>query len=481
MQKNIRIIDCNRYKLTNQRVLCRRGVIWLGQTCNLRCYFCYFSDRVSSTAHPEHSFMSLDKAKKICRTLVDYYGNSSIDIQGGEPTIYPYIYDLIVYCNSIGLKPTLITNAVALHDMERCKRLKEANVFDLLISIHGLEEVYDRVVGVKGASVKQMKAIDNCIELDIPFRINITLTKEALSQLDPIIRVAVRKAARAVNFIAFNPFIDQSKDKKRNIEDIPLYKETASLLIPVIDYLESNNIEVNVRYLPFCVFPEQYRKYVQNFQQIIYDIHEWESAGEVWSSAPPQRRAHDKLSEPNNFLRCVNERRNTYLTKIKNEKHISIPGIANNIISCMKPKVKGLLEKNHPKLFNMAIKFESDYLRKITNPRGSKAVSEKYEKKFYLNELGEIEGFTDMEYAYKEFRVLMPKMVHPYIKSDKCDECDITGICDGFHRDYALLIGFHEIQPVHIGSKIYDPRYYMFDQMKVVEEQEFDWALPLDY
>lgn len=46
----------------------------------------------------------------MCKIFVEEYGCNSIDIQGGEPTIYPHIFELIEYCVSIGLKPTLITN-----------------------------------------------------------------------------------------------------------------------------------------------------------------------------------------------------------------------------------------------------------------------------------------------------------------------------------------------------------------------------------
>ncbi len=89
------------------RKLTRRGILWLGLTCNLRCHFCYFLDRIEDPAYPEHAFMSLEKAKAICRTLVDTYGNKSIDIQGGEPTVYPSIYQLVEYCARIGLSPTI--------------------------------------------------------------------------------------------------------------------------------------------------------------------------------------------------------------------------------------------------------------------------------------------------------------------------------------------------------------------------------------
>ena len=86
------------YRTTRRRTVSRRGVIWLGQTCNLQCAFCYFRRRVADRAHPEHTFLPLAKAKQICKTLVEVYGNTAVDLEGGEPTIYPAILELIAYC-----------------------------------------------------------------------------------------------------------------------------------------------------------------------------------------------------------------------------------------------------------------------------------------------------------------------------------------------------------------------------------------------
>src|SRR5437867_6142991 len=76
------------YFQTPEKLVTRRGVLWLGQTCNIRCHFCYFLDRIEDKNHPEHPFMELEKAKQICHDLRYRYGNTSIDIQGGEPTIW---------------------------------------------------------------------------------------------------------------------------------------------------------------------------------------------------------------------------------------------------------------------------------------------------------------------------------------------------------------------------------------------------------
>ncbi|MBI5095968.1 MAG: radical SAM protein, partial [Candidatus Hydrogenedentes bacterium] len=121
--------------------------MWLGQTCNQRCYFCYFLNRIEDAHHPEHPFMTLEKAKAICLSLRKVYGNTSIDIQGGEPTIHPDILELIRYCHEIGLYPTLITNGISLAKPGTLEKFRDAGVRDFLVSLHGMGQIHDEVVG----------------------------------------------------------------------------------------------------------------------------------------------------------------------------------------------------------------------------------------------------------------------------------------------------------------------------------------------
>ncbi|WP_243358627.1 radical SAM protein [Fundidesulfovibrio terrae] len=285
------------YSTTTRRVLTRRGVLWLGQTCNLRCHFCYFQTRISTSEHPDHPFMSLDKAKGICSTQREHYGNTAVDIQGGEPTIYPDIGALVAHCRQIGLLPTLITNAIVLDKRERCQALKDAGLRDLLVSVHGLREDYDRAVGLPGGSARQMKALENLVALNIPFRFNCVLAKSVLPHLAEISRLAVESGARVVNFIAFNPFEDQQKGQ-RSGQDVPCYTEVRGPLVDALDYLEENGLEANVRYLPLCQVPERHRKSFYNFQQLPYDLHEWDYASWSWTGRNPQRRQGGDLEAP---------------------------------------------------------------------------------------------------------------------------------------------------------------------------------------
>lgn len=280
---------------TTKRVLTRRGVVWLGQTCNLRCRFCYFQTRIEAKDHPEHAFMDLDKAKAILGTLRSHYGNNAIDIQGGEPTIYPGIEELCSHSATIGLLPTLITNALVLAKREACQRLKDSGVRDLLVSVHGLGQNYDDVVGVPGAHKKQMAALDNCVAIGLPVRFNCVLTKSSLPHLADVARLAVSVGARAVNFIAFNPFEDQQKGE-RSLDDVAAYSEVAPPLVAALDVLNAAGVEVNVRYFPLCQVPEAYRQHLYNFQQLPYDLHEWDYASWSWTDMKPQRMREGGLS-----------------------------------------------------------------------------------------------------------------------------------------------------------------------------------------
>jgi pyruvate-formate lyase-activating enzyme len=279
------------------RKLTRRGILWLGQTCNLRCQFCYFLDRIEDEHHPEHPFMTLEKAKDICRTLVEHYRNNSIDIQGGEPTLWPSIYALVAYCAEIGLAPTIITNAQVLASREVVARYRQAGIRDFLVSVQGLGPVYDLLVQQSGAHVRQMKALRNLQEEGVPFRFNTVLSKPALPQLADIAQVAVRTGAEVVNFLGFNPFNDQGTGK-RSRANVPRYTDLGPPLDQALDVLAEAGVEANVRYLPFCVVAERHRSSVYDFQQIPYDVHENDFASWSWTDLPAQRRRDVPLTRP---------------------------------------------------------------------------------------------------------------------------------------------------------------------------------------
>lgn len=432
-------IDPSEFKTTLKRVITRRGVMWLGQTCNLRCHFCYFLDRIESKAHPEHPFMSIDKAKHICSTLVDLYGNNAIDIQGGEPTVYKEIYELISHCREIGLLPTLITNALLLEDIDKCHQLKDAGIRDLLVSVQGLRETYDEIVGVKGAHKKQEAGLRNIAAAGIPMRFNCVLSKPALPQLREIAQLAVDYNVRVVNFLAFNPFEDQQLSGKRSAVNVPTYSEVSGYLNEAMDILDAAGIECNVRYFPICMVEPRHRKSIYNFQQLPYDIHEWDYASWSWTGLQPQRMKAGDVS-PTNALEELNY---------------------------------------EPVRYQWPFKYVADWVRKSVhrNPKlkepariVNKTIGNIVHGNFGQRQLNKDE-------LYRQNAQMRASQHCRYVYDSACSKCTIKNICDGFHGDYAELFGSGEARPITDIQRIDDPKYFISNQEKVVEAEDYDWAL----
>ncbi len=412
-------------KSTTARTMTRRGVMWLGQTCNLRCHFCYFIERIKAKSHPEHAFMSLDKAKKISDTLVEVYGNNAIDIQGGEPTIWSECLDFVRYCRDIGLVPTLITNALVLDKRENCEKYLEAGLRDLLVSVHGLGETHDRVVALPGAHRRQMIALKNCQEVGIPFRFNCVLSKSVAPQLPAIARLAVATGARGVNFLAFNPFEDQAKGERRSAENVPRYSEVVVHLSKALDILEEAGIEANVRYYPLCVVDERHRKSMYNFQQLTYDHHEWDYASWTWTGMQPQRMREGDVSTP----RALGGAGALHILRDPVNLLMKVP-----ILKEALPKIHGAM----------------------------------------MGKIGKLRGKDSL---YAENARVRARLHCSYAYDDRCSECSAKGICDGFHGDYAAIFSTDEAQPIVADTPIRDPRHYISRQVKNVEPEDEGCAL----
>ena len=415
---------------TRQRTLTRRGVVWLGQTCNLRCHFCYSLDRIENAKHPEHPFMSLEKAREIFRTLREVYGNTAVDIQGGEPTLWPGILDLVRYAREIGLVPTIITNGLLLADRERCVAFREAGLRDFLVSVQGLGALHDAVVGLEGAFDKQMRALRNLQEVGIPFRFNCVMSKAATPQLPALATLAIETGALAVNFLTFNPFEDQLHAGVRTDQNVPRYGEVSGPLDQALDRLEAAGIEANVRYFPLCMVAERHRKSMYNFKQLPYDHHEWDYPSWSWTQQQPQRM---RAGPPSPALPLE-------------------PRVTAGALRRWTAPLKRALGR-HPALARLAQRAWS---------LGSRAAHPTLSPEELRWNNGELRAVEHCGYQYGR----------------ACRDCDLRRICDGFHGDYAAMYGTDEARAVTGLGRVDHPAHFIREQQKIVEQEDRGWALP---
>lgn len=193
---------------------------------------------------------------------------------GGEPTLHPAILDITGHAASIGLRPTVITHGMHLASRDRAAAFAAAGIHDFLISIHGIGATVRAIHG-RGRDnfARQMQALDNLRALGIPFRFNVTMIRDNLTQLEDIAALAAEKGARVVNFLTFNPYFEWERSIEIGFQ--ARHSGIAPYLARAIDICTTAGIEANVRYMPPCQLPG-YEQHVYTGFQLPYDQHEWD-------------------------------------------------------------------------------------------------------------------------------------------------------------------------------------------------------------
>ena len=252
------------------RGVTRRGVLWLGLHCDVRCKFCYDIH----LAKANKSWLSFDQAATALQKFRFYYQNTAVDFMGGEPTLHPQILEIVEHAATIGLRPTVITHGMHLASMERAEAYQKAGIHDFLVSIHGIGETIRTIHGRgKDNFNRQMRALDNLRNLGVSFRFNVTMIRDNAAQLEAIVDLAGEKGAKVVNFLTFNPYFEWSDSI--DIDFQVRHSEVAPFLARAIDKCSELGIEANVRYMPACQL-RGHEAHVYTGYQLPYDQHEWD-------------------------------------------------------------------------------------------------------------------------------------------------------------------------------------------------------------
>jgi radical SAM protein with 4Fe4S-binding SPASM domain len=153
-------------------------VVWnCTRRCNLACAHCYAS-ACSSAADDE-----LDG--RHARAMIDdlaAFGAPVLLFSGGEPLMRPNVLDLAAYSAGRGLRTVLSTNGTLI-DASMARRLAEAGVAYVGISLDGLEPVNDAFRGRAGAFAAALAGIEHCMAAGVKVGLRLTLSRRNFSQL----------------------------------------------------------------------------------------------------------------------------------------------------------------------------------------------------------------------------------------------------------------------------------------------------------
>lgn len=228
--------------------------ITLTRACNLRCNFCY----AKKTEYIETSIVEYKNLKKI----IDFCNEAKVKFvvfTGGEPTLYPYLLDVLQYIKSKENKmyPAIATNGIKLENLEFCKSLINNGIGYIDISLKGKDsdECY-KIVG-RDCYQQQLKSIRNLSSLSIEFTCSIVITKGNVHSLCETVRNACENGAKQFSFTFI---IDNEKsedtDEAYLIEHSPFALVEAFL--SQVDELNAITEEWWIEYsFPICVYTEE--------------------------------------------------------------------------------------------------------------------------------------------------------------------------------------------------------------------------------
>ena len=211
--------------------------IEITNSCNMKCKHCM-------NWSVENSSEGFDK-EKILMLVEDLHENNTeeIYISGGEPLLYPYIDDVILYASSLGIKVTLATNALEISNhIEVIKK----GVQLVSISLDGIGETHDKFRGVPGA-------FDNCVKMfkllkqsKVKTRISAMIWKENVDELEEMISLAKSCGVSKVN-LAF--LIPEGRAKTDDTIKLPIekYREIVDVVAKLREKYKSEDFDIEIR------------------------------------------------------------------------------------------------------------------------------------------------------------------------------------------------------------------------------------------
>lgn len=224
--------------------------ICLTDICNNQCLWCYEKGNKSERC----KYITRNTVQNIVRTMSEV-GVKKCILIGGEPTLHPHLYEIIEDINRFEIPISMVTNGRLLADLDRVKRLKKANINNLVVSVHGWNEItYQKLAGVKKGFTDLKKAIRTLQQEKVRFGINVVLSRYTRGELENIVDFVFRSGLRYVSFNIASPIVSRDGVNAIAVSDMKDYKRQ---VMTVYRKCKKKGIRTGfLLIMPHCLFTE---------------------------------------------------------------------------------------------------------------------------------------------------------------------------------------------------------------------------------
>jgi radical SAM protein with 4Fe4S-binding SPASM domain len=173
----------------------RIAQVSLTDKCNLKCIYCYATDRTKST-----NSLTREDHFKLIDDIHDISMDSEIVFTGGEPLLCPYVFELAEYAKKLGHPVHLLTNGILINK-NNAGNISE--IFHLIkISLDGSTSDIHEFHRGAGTFDKTTNAIDLLIQQNAPVQVAMTVTKKNLHDIDAMTQKFGSRLTFAPLFVA---------------------------------------------------------------------------------------------------------------------------------------------------------------------------------------------------------------------------------------------------------------------------------------
>jgi radical SAM protein len=188
-------------------------VIWeTTRACDLACLHC----RAEASPQRDSDELNFAEAQQfICNIKTFGRPFPILVLTGGDPAKRPDIFDIIAYARNEGLRVAMTPSATPLMTRAMVKRLAQAGLVRLALSLDGKNSAtHDGFRGVGGSFERTMHILNWCDEFGVETQIHTTVTRHVLRDLP---KIAEMVAQRSIKLWALFLLIPVGRAARREI------------------------------------------------------------------------------------------------------------------------------------------------------------------------------------------------------------------------------------------------------------------------
>jgi len=173
--------------------------------CNLSCAHCRRLESDEAAVTDLSTAQAIDLMEQLAELGRNQPVMPVLVFSGGEPLCRDDLFGLVGKARSLGIMPALATNGTLINSGV-AERIRDTGIVRVAVSLDGATAgVHNKLRRMEGSFERAIEGIGHLRDKNVPFQINITLTKHNAHQLEEVYELAKSLGAVAVHVFMLVP------------------------------------------------------------------------------------------------------------------------------------------------------------------------------------------------------------------------------------------------------------------------------------